>query len=94
MCRGLRATAFTTGSKAAGQSRVRPLCRGQLLGLLRAADRGGAPSVTSGRYLQMLLIGYFEGIHSERGIIWRCSDSLSLREFLRLTNREKVPDRS
>jgi transposase len=42
----------------------------------------------------MLLIGYFEGIHSERGIVWRCSDSLSLREFLRLTNREKVPDHS
>ena len=42
----------------------------------------------------MLLIGYFEGIHSERGIVWRCSDSLSLREFLRLTTREKVPDYS
>ncbi|MFD2138198.1 transposase [Novosphingobium resinovorum] len=42
----------------------------------------------------MLLIGYFEGIHSERGIVWRCSDSLSLREFLRLTTREKVPDHS
>jgi hypothetical protein len=42
----------------------------------------------------MLLIGYFERIHSERGIVWRCSDSLSLREFLRLTNREKVPDHS
>ncbi len=36
----------------------------------------------------------FEGIHSERGIAWRCSDSLSLREFLRLTTREKVPDHS
>src|SRR3546814_14858878 len=42
----------------------------------------------------MLLIGYFEGIDSERGIVWRCSDSLSLREFLRLSSRDKVPDHS
>lgn len=58
------------------------------------APRMGAPSVPPGRYFRMLLIGYFEGIHSERGIVWRCSDSLSLREFLRLTNREKVSDHS
>lgn len=58
------------------------------------APRMGAPSVPPGRYFRMLLIGYFEGIHSERGIVWRCSDSLSLREFLRLTTREKVPDHS
>jgi transposase len=58
------------------------------------APRMGAPSVPPGRLFRMLLIGYFEGIHSERGIVWRCSDSLSLREFLRLTNREKVPDHS
>ena len=58
------------------------------------AARMGAPSVPPGRYFRMLLIGYFEGIHSERGIVWRCSDSLSLREFLRLTNREKMPDHS
>ncbi len=35
----------------------------------------------------MLLIGYFEGIDSERGLEWRCADSLSLREFLRLAER-------
>jgi hypothetical protein len=38
--------------------------------------------------------GYFEVIASERGIAWRCSDSLSMREFLRLANRDKVPDHS
>ena len=38
--------------------------------------------------------GYFEGIDSERGICWRCSDSLSLREFLRLASRDKVADHS
>ncbi|WP_052310898.1 transposase [Sphingobium xenophagum] len=58
------------------------------------APRMGAPSVPPGRYFRMLLIGYFGGIHSERGIVWRCSDPLSLREFLRLTTREKVPDHS
>ena len=40
------------------------------------------------------MIGYFEGIDSERGIAWRCADSFSLRDFLRLSNREKVPDHS
>jgi transposase len=42
----------------------------------------------------MHLVGYFEGIASERGIAWRCSDSLALRDFLRLESREKVPDHS
>ncbi len=54
----------------------------------------GAPSLPPGRYFRMHMIGYFEGIDSERGIVWRCSDSLSLREFLRLAHREKVPDHS
>ncbi len=42
----------------------------------------------------MLLISYFEGIDSERGLEWRCSNSLSLREFLQLGERERVPDHS
>ena len=46
------------------------------------AARMGAPSVPPGRYFRMHLVGYFEGIDSERGLEWRCSDSLSLREFL------------
>ena len=48
------------------------------------AARMGAPSVPPGRYFRMHLVGYFEGIDSERGLEWRCSDSLSLRAFLRL----------
>jgi hypothetical protein len=39
-----------------------------------------------GRYFRMHMVGYFEGIDSERGIAWRCSDSYSLRDFLRLAN--------
>jgi len=46
------------------------------------ASRLGAPSIPPGRYFRMHLIGYFEGIDSERGLEWRCSDSLSLRDFL------------
>jgi transposase len=56
------------------------------------APKMGAPSVPPGRYLRMHMVGYFEGIASERGIAWRCSDWMSLRDFLRLENREKVPD--
>jgi transposase len=54
----------------------------------------GRPSLPPGRYFRMLLVGYFEGIDSERGLEWRCADSLSLREFLRLGERERVPDHS
>ena len=53
------------------------------------------PSLPPGRYFRMLLIGYFEGIDSERGLEWRCADSLSLREVpTRLGERERVPDLS
>ncbi len=58
------------------------------------APRMGAPSVPPGRYFRMHLVGYFEGIDSERGLEWRCSDSLSLRAFLRLGERERAPDHS
>jgi transposase len=58
------------------------------------ASRRGRPSIPPGRYFRMHLVGYFEGIDSERGLEWRCSDSLSLREFLRLGTTEPVPDHS
>ena len=58
------------------------------------AARQGRPSLPPGRYFRMLLVGYFEGIDSEHGLEWRCADSLSLREFLRLSEREPVPDHS
>jgi len=58
------------------------------------APRMGAPSLPPGRYFRMHVVGYFEGVDSERGIVWRCSDSFSLRDFLRLGNRDKVPDHS
>jgi transposase len=58
------------------------------------ASKRGRPSIPPGRYFRMHLVGYFEGIDSERGLEWRCSDSLSLREFLRLGTTEPVPDHS
>jgi len=57
------------------------------------ADKG-RPSIPPGRYFRMHFVGYFEGIDSERGIEWRCADSLSLREFLLLAPHESVPDHS
>src|SRR5512143_25552 len=58
------------------------------------AAKMGAPSIPPGRYFRMHMVGYFEGIDSERGIEWRCADSLSLRDFLRLQTSERVPDHS
>ena len=58
------------------------------------ASGRGRPSLPPGRYFRMHLVGYFEGIDSERGLEWRCSDSLSLREFLRLGSTEPAPDHS
>jgi transposase len=58
------------------------------------AERLGRPSVPPGLYFRLLLIGYFEGIDSERGIAWRVADSLTLREFLGLTLSEAPPDHS
>jgi transposase len=58
------------------------------------ADNVGRPGIAPGVYFRMLLIGYFEGLNSQRGIAWRCSDSLSLREFLGLAPSQASPDHS
>lgn len=55
---------------------------------------GGRPSIAPGIYFRMMLIGYFEGLDSERGIAWRVADSLSLRKFLGYGLDEKTPDHS
>src|SRR5882672_5697756 len=58
------------------------------------AQDKGRPGIAPGVYMRMLLIGYFEGIDSQRGIAWRCADSLSLREFLGVPLDEGTPDHS
>jgi len=54
----------------------------------------GRPSLAPGTYFRLLLIGYFEGIDSERGMAWRTADSLALRGFLGLTLDEVPPEHS
>jgi transposase len=54
----------------------------------------GRVSTRPGVYFRMLLLGYFEGIESERGICWRVEDSLSLRSFLGIAPHETTPDHS
>lgn len=55
---------------------------------------GGRPGIPPGTYLRMLLVGYFEGLDSQRGIAWRCADSLSLKHFLGYGPTETTPDHS
>ena len=58
------------------------------------AERMGRPSLAPGRYFRLILIGYFEGLESERGIAWRAADSLALRSFLGVGLNEMPPDHS
>jgi len=57
-------------------------------------EKRGQPSIPPGVYFRLLLVGYFEGIDSQRGIAWRCADSLSLRQFLGVPLEESTPDHS
>ncbi|KAA3611884.1 MAG: DDE transposase [Planctomycetota bacterium] len=58
------------------------------------AEGVGRPSLPPGTYFRLQLIGYFEGIGSERGIAWRCADSLALRTFLGFALDQHTPDHS
>ena len=58
------------------------------------ADPRGRPSMPPSVYFRMLLVGYFENIDSQRGIAWRCADSLALRQFLGIPLHEATPDHS
>lgn len=57
-------------------------------------DSNGRPSLPPGMYFRFLLLGYFEGIDSERGIAWRTADSLSLRSFVGYGLTDAVADHS
>jgi transposase len=58
------------------------------------AEHNGRPSLPPGIYFRVLMIGYFEGIDSERGIAWRIADSLGLRRFLQIGLDESTPNHS
>jgi transposase len=63
-------------------------------GYYATEEKRGQPSLPPGVYFRMLLVGYFEGLGSQRGIAWRCADSLSLRQFLGVALHEPTPDHS
>src|SRR5437667_1361991 len=54
----------------------------------------GRPGLPPGRYFRLLLVGYFEGLDSERGIRWRAADSLAVRNFVGLGLDTVAPDHS
>jgi IS5 family transposase len=58
------------------------------------ADDVGRRSIPPGVYFRMLFVGYFEGLSAQRAIAWKCSDSLSVRNFLGLEPTEEAPDHS
>jgi transposase len=58
------------------------------------ADTMGRPGLAPSIYFRLLMVGYFEGIDSERGIAWRAADSLTLRDFLGLSLPDAPPDHS
>jgi transposase len=58
------------------------------------AEQRGRPSIPPGVYFRMLFVGYFEGLDSQRGIAWRCADSLALKAFLGYTLAEATPEHS
>jgi transposase len=63
-------------------------------------DKLGRPSLPPGLYFRVMMIGFFEGLDSERGVAWRLADSLTLRQFLsigldgtrRITSPSRAPD--
>jgi transposase len=58
------------------------------------AEGEGRLSIEPGVYFRMLFVGYFEGLSSQRGIAWRCADSLSLRSFLGIALTKDTPEHS
>ena len=68
--------------------RVEELCRPYY------GDEQGRPGIAPGVYFRMLFVGFFEGLGSQRAIAWKCSDSLSVREFLGVPIGEDSPDHS
>jgi transposase len=80
----LTAILETAGFDAVVEGRCRPFY----------APVMGRPSLAPGRYFRALLVGYFEGLDSERGIAWRAADSLAVRSFLGLGLEDGAPDHS
>jgi transposase len=67
-----------------------PFCEANCAGFYH--NKLGRPSLPPGQYFRIMMIGFFEGLDSERGIAWRLADSLTLRQFLAIGLDEKTPD--
>ena len=87
-------TFFTVLSELLAEHGFDGFCEDQVVKAGVFAKSVGRPSVAPGVYFRMLLVGYFEGLCSERAIAWRCGDSLTLREFLGYELSERTPDHS
>jgi transposase len=67
-----------------------PFCETSCAGFYH--NKLGRPSLPPGQYFRVMMIGFFEGLDSERGIAWRLADSLTLRQFLSIGLDESTPD--
>lgn len=67
---------------------------GRCMGYYEQTEKRGQPSIPPGVYFRMVFVGYFENLDSQRGIAWRCADSLALRQFLGIPLDENTPDHS
>ena len=89
--RTIRSTVRCT-KQAAGRTQFRRFCGKDLSRVL--CGEAGAAGHSTGVYFRMLIVGYLEGSGSERGIAWRCADSLSLRRFLGYGLSKNPPEHS
>jgi transposase len=85
---------YESVNKVLDAHRFDEFAEGLCAGFYDGGTKGGRPGLAPGIYFRCLLVGYFEGIDSERGIDWRCNDSNSLELFLGLPCDEPAPDHS
>ena len=85
-----RPSLLCQAQRGAGRVEFRSVRR-RTLSASSTRRRWAGRSLEPGKYFRLLLIGYFEGIDSERGIAWRCADSLSLRSFVGYALDESAP---
>jgi transposase len=77
-------------SEVLDEAKFDPFCETSCAGFYH--QKLGRPSLPPGQYFRIMMIGFFEGLDSERGIAWRMADSLTLRQFLSIGLDEKTPD--
>src|SRR6202162_3583371 len=81
---------YTRLNDVLGNAGFDPFCEASCVSFYHT--KIGRPSLPPGQYFRIMMIGFFEGLDSERGIAWRLADSLTLRQFLSMGLDEKTPD--